>query len=245
MKISATLRKDPTMTKRLVNSYERELVDIFERAKDDLRFVVEVSRVLEAPAKVDVPMAKIKVSTVLNDVVLGGASGKVRSHVIAVQKTARLRTDQLLKAINVEPAIGTVPADKGLEQILIERNIGALKGLTDEMGKEISRELTDGISRGEGIDKLVRRIDSVSDMGVERARLIARTETLYAYNATAIERYKRNGIEMMEWLAAKDERLCDACMDLDGERFTMLDWPDCPLHPNCRCTMIPVIEEVA
>jgi SPP1 gp7 family putative phage head morphogenesis protein len=245
MKISATLRRDPTMTKRIIASYENELVEVFSHIRGDLRMAVESSRQLAEMVNIDVASAKDKINVILNNVVLSNVSTKARKHVVTVQMMATMRVDQLLKASGIDPASGFTPAEKLLRDLLVERNIGALKGLTDDMGKNIIKELTDGIMKGEGIDALTKRIDSISDMGVERARLIARTETLYAYNATARDRYKRNGIEMVEWLAALDDRVCDQCGPLDGERFTLGTEPDCPLHPNCRCTLIPAFKEAA
>lgn len=246
MKVSATLRRDPTMTKRLVKAYENDLVTILKGAKDDLRFALNSSRQLEAePAKVDFTSINTKIRFVLTNKVLAPAVGKARQQVVAVQAVAKIRAEQILKTVGITAGTGFNPAEKAIGEALIERNIGSLKGLTDDMGKEITKELTDGIARGEGITKLANRIDSVSDMGIERARVIARTETLYAYNTTAKNTFRRNGIESVEWLTAHDERLCSQCEPLDGQRFALGSEPDCPLHPQCRCTLLPVIEEAA
>jgi len=247
VKVSATLRRDPTMTKRLVKAYENDLVTILKGAKDDLRFALTAFKGLEAePAKVDFTSINTKIRFVLTDKVLAPASSKAKQQLVKVQAAAKLRAEQLLKTVGITAGTGFNPAEKAIGEALIERNIGSLKGLTDDMGKEITKELTDGIARGEGISKLAKRIDSVSDMGIERARVIARTETLYAYNTTAKNTFRKNGIESVEWLAAyEDGRRCDQCADLNGEKFALGSEPDCPLHPQCRCTLLPVIEEAA
>ncbi len=231
----------------MVRAYERELVGLIEHVRGDLRFAVEASKEMAAadvPAAINVPLLKAKVTVILDELVLGGAAGKARKHVLTVQAMANIRADQLIKLAGVTPAQGAAPADRTFAELLLERNIGALKGLTDDMGKDIVRELTDGMAKGEGMDDLAKRIDASTDVGIDRARTIARTETLYAYNATARQRYRRNGIEEEEWLAAADERVCEQCGPLDGQRFALGEGPDCPLHPNCRCTTIPVIPEV-
>jgi SPP1 gp7 family putative phage head morphogenesis protein len=242
VKVSATLRKDPTSTKRLVKSYEDELVGIFERTRKELVFALESSKQLEQAAKLDVSQVKDKASDALN-AALKQATAKAQIQVPKVKKLAQVRVDILLKSIGITPSAGTSPADATFENLLLERNIGSLKGLTDSIGKDVTRELTDGMAKGEGIEKLAKRIGSVADIGIERARTIARTETLYAFNASAVERYKRHGVERVEWLTAHDDRLCDNCLPLDGEKFDIGDAPDCPLHPNCRCTLLPVAPE--
>lgn len=231
------------MTKRLVRSYENYLKDLVERAMGDIDFVVSSSRSLaEAPANVDMVTVKAKVTVVLNEVLVGGAESKIRAHIVQVQTQSRLRVDQLLKALKLTPAQGYAPSDKTMLDVLMQRNMSAIKGMSDDIEKELIRELTDGIANGESMRDLIKRVDGVTGFGTQRSEVIARTETLYAYNTVAKDRYKRNGIEEVEWLTATDERVCDQCGPLDGQRFKLGLEPDCPIHPQCRCSLIPVVE---
>ena len=51
-----------------------------------------------------------------------------------------------------------------------------------------------------------------------RALMIARTETIRASNAGAVESYRQSGVvEGMEWLTASDERACPFCAELNGK----------------------------
>jgi SPP1 gp7 family putative phage head morphogenesis protein len=240
MRWSKRLRKDPTMTARIVKVYERELTDVIAKNRDHLRLAVDVSRQLAIAQSIDLSNAKAKVSVILDQIMLPAFIRKSDEVMPVAQSMARVRTDQLLKQQGITPMEGGFQ-DRTLNDIIRERNIGALKGLTDSMGKDISRELVDGISKGEGVDKLVKRIDDVADVGVERARVIARTETLYAFNTAAKERYERNGITDVQWLAALNEQTCETCIDLDGRTFPIGEVPDCPKHPSCRCTLIPLV----
>jgi len=72
---------------------------------------------------------------------------------------------------------------------------------------------------------------------------MARTETMYACNEGAKVRYAQHGIEKVEWLTAWDDRVCPDCAALNGKVFTIAQAPPCPLHVQCRCTLMPVIEE--
>jgi len=101
---------------------------------------------------------------------------------------------------------------------------------------------------------------------------IVRTETIRANNLGNLMGYKQSGmVEFKEWLVALDERTCGFCLqmekkyktvaleanflekgselsykDEDGKEHTMkIGYDDLlapPLHPQCRCTIIPVVK---
>jgi len=81
-----------------------------------------------------------------------------------------------------------------------------------------------------------------------RAERIARTETIRSSNAGAVEAYRQANLHKKEWYAAIDGRECPECAALHQkvvgveDMWDGVDYP--PLHPNCRCTVLPVIEEV-
>ncbi|HOO04694.1 MAG TPA: phage minor head protein, partial [Methanomassiliicoccales archaeon] len=125
------------------------------------------------------------------------------------------------------------------------RNLAALKGITDDMSKKISSELSEGILKGEDMRRLSKRITESTNIPIERARVMARTETMYAFNIAANEEYKAYGVGKVEWVAALDERMCDICGKYHGKIYPIDEAPDAPAHPNCRCVKIPYIEEVA
>lgn len=50
--------------------------------------------------------------------------------------------------------------------------------------------------------------------------------------------YTDNGIEMVEWVTQRDDRVCPECHALDGVLFPVDNIPP-PRHYNCRCFWIP------
>lgn len=89
-----------------------------------------------------------------------------------------------------------------------------------------------------------------------RAELIARNETMRAYNAGSTEIYRDNGVEEREWLATLDNRTRDSHAEANGqivgvdEPFIVdgieMDYPGDPSAPpdlimDCRCSTAPVI----
>jgi len=104
-----------------------------------------------------------------------------------------------------------------------------------------------------------------------RAEMIARTETIRSSNAGAVMSYEKAGIVEKQWFTAEDGMVCGFCAEMHGKVVGVSDnyWnmgdvmtverqdmPPAsmtlsyenvaapPLHPNCRCTILPVVEEI-
>lgn len=73
----------------------------------------------------------------------------------------------------------------------------------------------------------------------EADRLV-RTESSRAYNKAARDSYTAAGIAECEYLAESD--CCEVCADFKGRKMPIMDFPELPMHPNCRCTMAPIVE---
>jgi SPP1 gp7 family putative phage head morphogenesis protein len=94
--------------------------------------------------------------------------------------------------------------------------------------------------KGEGMDVMARRLyDAVDTIGMNRARAMARTETMYSANQAALRRYQQQGVARVVWIAGADDRCCDECIALNGKIFDISNVPDIPKHINCRCTTAP------
>lgn len=66
-------------------------------------------------------------------------------------------------------------------------------------------------------------------------------------NDTSVAITKKNSrfVDAVMWATELDERVCEDCDDLEGEVFLPEDAPSCPMHPNCRCRLVPVQKEMA
>lgn len=121
---------------------------------------------------------------------------------------------------------------------------------------QITRALADGVAAGESIDDLVERVRQVFTQADDyRARTIARTEVIGAYNGAAMagaERMPSDVVAAAEWIATRDSRVRDSHAAADGQvqprgapfavgGFAMA-YPGDPAAPpdevvNCRCTV--------
>lgn len=130
-------------------------------------------------------------------------------------------------------------------QQLYTRNFRELKGITEAVDQQVSRELTEGLLQGDNPRDIARRItDRVDKIGKTRATTLARTEILNAHNESALTRYEQvlgDEAEVTveaEILTAQDNRVCDICEPRHGDTMSIDDaranGP--PWHPRCRCT---------
>jgi SPP1 gp7 family putative phage head morphogenesis protein len=145
---------------------------------------------------------------------------------------------------------------KGLAQLLAQTNasISGMDATTlDRLGTVLADSLNTGASVSATAQDIVREgLASSLKVGLEnvlqdaqRAMTISRTEISRALNVSCRENYQELGVEKYEWLALEP---CDDCEENDGEIVSMGDeFPsgdtEPPVHPNCRCTILPVIDE--
>jgi len=114
--------------------------------------------------------------------------------------------------------------------------------------------MKEGMASGLGMEGISQKVREAFDgMTSFRSMLIARTEAIRASNAGQEEAYKQSGVVIAkEWLVAQDDRLCNRCAPMNGkilpldDIFIDDDYEDIqypPLHPNCRCCLIPVVNK--
>lgn len=118
----------------------------------------------------------------------------------------------------------------------------------DALVKHIKQNLTAGIIRGDSIQKMSRQLKKDLNVLYYQAERLVRTETNYAMNQGHLKGYADSGVvEKYEFLAAIDSRTSKLCKNQNGKVYKLseatvgVNYP--PLHPNCRSTVIPVLED--
>lgn len=128
-----------------------------------------------------------------------------------------------------------------------ENGLDRVKDINNTTKESLRDTLNDGIENGESVPKLRDRIAAVYENAKGyRSTLIARTETITTVNAGSLDTYKSANVQQKEWLATIDNRTREAHVEINGE-ITNIDeafsngemYPD---EPNCRCTILPVLE---
>jgi SPP1 gp7 family putative phage head morphogenesis protein len=117
------------------------------------------------------------------------------------------------------------------------------------MDGQISRVLAEGLAQGKGPMDIARAmVGRVEKIGITRARMIARTETIRAHAEASLNTYEEAGVMgvgvQAEFVTAQDSKVCEECeaaaengpYSIDEARGMI------PLHPNCRCAWVPIVE---
>lgn len=128
-----------------------------------------------------------------------------------------------------------------------------LSRVSDEAWQAVREELTVGLTQGESIDQLQRRIRGTIDTVESRARTIARTEVIGAVNAGSYYEAKGLGVQTKSWFATDDRRTRPTHSNADNQTVgidemfvvggVMMRFPHDPAAPpgetvNCRCTTL-------
>lgn len=135
--------------------------------------------------------------------------------------------------------------------------------------EELREALQASVLAGEGVPELTKRVNAVFGFAQKhRAERIARSEVIRASNFGAEQAYIQSQVvARKKWIVSRDERLCPYCEPMAGKEVVLgmvyfqqgdvlhnpdpesiatlrLDYEDIfhpPLHPQCRCTLSPVL----
>lgn len=120
---------------------------------------------------------------------------------------------------------------------------------------EVTREMIKGsvdeaLANGATTDDLAGLLVEQHAFSDWRAETIARTELAFADSQGAMVGYRESGLVAgKEWITAEDDLVSDICVEagalgvigLEDKYPTGVDAP--PNHPNCRCVIVPVLNE--
>lgn len=133
----------------------------------------------------------------------------------------------------------------------------------------LKNTLTTSVQSGASISTLKKRIQEAFNLRRKEAERIARTEMNRAQNGGTVEAWKQSGVVTAQiWDAANDS--CPFCYQMHGKTVALdgvfipegdnaigyvddaqvimpMNYGDVrhpPLHPNCRCTLIPKVKEI-
>lgn len=105
----------------------------------------------------------------------------------------------------------------------------------------LKSELTNGIIQGKSIYSVANDVDNRINVGRSQTQRLVRTEYMHALNQGQIESYRSKGYAKLKWVATMDSKTSEICRKRNGKEYDIDDLPDIPAHPNCRCTLVPVI----
>jgi len=160
-------------------------------------------------------------------------------------KLAKDESEELINSHNL-PA-GKIGVKDIQQEFIRKRGMELVTGINKTTKDNLKKQFTISVEKNESVDQLKRRVKKVfKDANTYRARMIGRTESSFLANYTAEQQYIESGVVIQkEWLV--DGYPCAQCASLDGERTELNgvfagQHENPPIHPNCMCTIIPVVE---
>lgn len=231
---SQSFQKDPSFTRTIRRTYERKVARLFFSFRHKALETMS-ERTFESPSVSRISFTDLSDSIIylIGSEITAPGESLIAQMVQESLKAGKHRAGAFLRSVGVTASFGEISVDPRVYEIIKERNIAALKGITDEMSKTIKAQLSEGIVKGEPMRKLAKRVSESTGVPIQRARTMARTETMFAFNTAKDEEFRKYGVEKVEWVAALDERMCPVCGKLHGKVFEIDQCPPCPAHPNC------------
>ncbi|EJU21192.1 phage protein F-like protein [Peptoanaerobacter stomatis] len=120
-------------------------------------------------------------------------------------------------------------------------------GHYSNMARDMESILNVGIALGYSVDKMSNQITDRMNVNFSNAKRLIRTESNYILSKATQSLYNDVELDRYQYLATLDYKTSEICQSLDNKIFNVKDMQigvNCnPMHPNCRSTTIPYLEE--
>jgi SPP1 gp7 family putative phage head morphogenesis protein len=116
-------------------------------------------------------------------------------------------------------------------------------GNANDFNARVMNDIEEMVIGGKSPDQLKKKLIEDYSVKFNEADRLIRTEASHAYNTAALESYTEAGCTEVDYLAESD--CCELCEPYSGKRYPATDAPIIPVHPNCRCTYLPVVETMS
>ena len=152
-------------------------------------------------------------------------------------------------AIPTDKAFGTLSADMVTQMV---NQIWAADGSswssrvwknTEKLADTLNEQLIHCVATGKKTTELKHLLQERFGVSYTQADTLARTELAHIQTTAAQKRYEDAGITKVQLWADEDERRCPQCGKLHKKIYSVHEQMPVPVHPRCRCVMIPVIED--
>jgi SPP1 gp7 family putative phage head morphogenesis protein len=112
----------------------------------------------------------------------------------------------------------------------------------EKLQQALNDKLIECVITGKTTRDLKNQLQEQFKVSYGRADALVRTEMAHIQTQAAKQRYEDYGIKEVEILADEDERRCEICGKLHGQRFPIGANVPIPAHTKCRCCIVPVVE---
>lgn len=120
---------------------------------------------------------------------------------------------------------------------------------TERLAETLNESLIHIVASGKPVKELRSTLMERFNVSMSRADTLVRTEVAHIQTQAAAQRYKDYGLEKYEILGNDDDSCGQKgidCHEMNGKIFyynqMVIGKNAPPFHPNCRCSILPVIE---
>lgn len=163
---------------------------------------------------------------------------------VDIYKSIHLPSDNAFSTFSIDNARAMINASWLADGKTFSQRVW---GNTERLVETLNEELIHCVVTGKKPTELRKLLQERFNVSYGRADTLIKTEVAHIETAAAAQRYKDYGLEKYEFLGRDEHDIGCACKELDGKQFfysemeTGKNAP--PIHPNCRCTIIPVIDD--
>lgn len=247
---AALLRRERAAASQMVRVYgeswqrlRREIMRIDAREAFGGRPLTEQERLLDEHRRLIRPQIEAELRRFASY-----AADSVRTEQGAAIEAAIANTDEAIRA--ARPPMQSVFSK--LNPRAVESLVGAasdgsplrrlFEGIQAGIADDMTATLAKGVALGWNPRFTARELRNVYGVGLTRALVIARTETLRAYNEAAHQNFLNHSdvLDGWVWVAAQQRRTCASCWAMHGSVHPLSERLDD--HPCGRCTKAPLVK---
>ena len=117
----------------------------------------------------------------------------------------------------------------------------------DRLQNALDEILDKGLIQGHSMQKMAREFRDATATSLFNATRLIRTESAYYHGQVTLREYEELGVTKYKFTAKLDHRTSVICRKHDDKVYLVseakvgVNYP--PMHPHCRSTTVPVIEE--
>ena len=117
----------------------------------------------------------------------------------------------------------------------------------DRLQNALDEILDKGLIQGHSMQKMAREFRDATATSLFNATRLIRTESAYYHGQVTLREYEELGVTKYKFTAKLDHRTSKICRKHDDKVYLVseakvgVNYP--PMHPHCRSTTVPVIEE--
>jgi hypothetical protein len=168
----------------------------------------------------------------------------LRPHLAGIAQTVTSRVTEVMGRAKAKPKLSPVTDTftAEVEKYVLEQTgtrIGGINGTTRQAVKDAIRQ---GLDAGLTAQEIADAIEGIPAFDEARAEVIARTESMFAYNTSALTSYGSFGVEKVQAIDGDQD---ETCANRNGEVYGVDEAEAIEDHPNGTLDWAPIFGEAA